>query len=85
MENKDKKFMVEYWDDEDKDIGIEPHWQRVSLEMCRHGMLCEDCEKDIEHMDNCDYAFDYTFSEQVAKDKKENIESDGLKARIINK
>ena len=79
---KQEKYAVEFWDDEDKDIR-ESFWHRVPLEMCRHGLLCRKCQKDISHLDVCDYTFDWTSSNQVAIDKKEDLGEDGLKARII--
>ena len=81
---KQEKFVVEFWDDEDRDIGLKPHWHRVPLEMCRGNLLCEDCQKDKSHLDICDYQFMWTPSEQVAIDKKEGLEEEGLKARIIH-
>lgn len=80
----EEKYVVEFWDDEDRDIGIEPHWYRVPLEMCRQGLLCEECQKDIAHLDSCDYTFDWTPSKQVALDKKQSLEEDGLVVRVLS-
>ena len=77
-----EKYEVQYLN-EDKESVDFGKWFSVPLEMCRHGLLCRKCQKDIKHLDVCDYTFDWTFSKQVALDKKQSLEEDGFKARII--
>lgn len=78
-----KGYAVEFWDDEDRDVGLKPHWHRVPLEMCRGNLLCEKCQKDINHLDICDYTFMFTTVKQIALDKKQNLEDEGFKVRVV--
>ncbi len=83
-QKKEKKWIVEYWDDENKEL-IKPSWIPVALEMCREGLLCNNCKKDISHLDSCDYMFMWTPIKQVALDKKEFLERENQSVRVIVK
>lgn len=74
-------YEVQYLD-EDKDSISFGKWFSIPLEMCRPSRHCGCYDKG--EMDNCDFAFDDTECLQVAKDKKEMLEEDGLKVRIKN-
>lgn len=80
------RYAVEYWKDDDVDIGLRPYWRRVGLVMCGAGLLCEDCAADPEHLDNCDYEHEIvpesmtssrTINRGVSIDRTSQVNYDG--------
>lgn len=74
-----KIYVVQYYDEEKKE------WTDSPLDMCHGKRLCEKCKRDIKHLDVCDYNFYDTIDYQIAIDKKEMLEEEGDKVRIITK
>lgn len=70
-------YKVQYWD-EDEEIWIED-----GLDMCHADTLCEECKKDRNHIDNCDYIHREVKDKQIALDKLESLRTEGVKARLI--
>ena len=71
------KYKVESYD-EDFD-----RWTEEGLDMCHGDVLCDECKKDKNNIDNCDFIHRETECKQIAEDKLENLKRDGLKARIV--
>lgn len=75
-------YKVEYLNEEEESIDFNK-WIPVPLEMCRVSRNCGCFDKG--EMDSCDFAFNDTNDLQIAKDKKELLEVDGMKARVSHK
>lgn len=75
-------YEVKYLNEDKESIDF-GKWINTSLVMCNHSRMCKECKKDIKHMDNCDYTFYNTNNLQIAKDKKEYLEKEGLKVKIV--